>query len=333
MRLRNNVVFVIGLLVSAFFLWLALRNVDAARTLSALAGAKYAWAIPLLLCLAGFCLAKAWRWALLLGVAVSRGMPGLTRAILVGYAGTSLLPLQLGELVRAWAATRALNLPAAPVLVSIALERVLDLLAVLVVLSSVLVVGGPLPEGLLRAGWLFAAGAAALLAFLVLYVTRTTQVIALTARVTAFLPPKLHEKLLEQLRKGAEGAHALRRPALWVWLGLSSLAQWGFMAACIWTSGAALGLEMPFAAAASVLGLTIVGMSLPSGPGYVGSIQLAFTLGLAPFGIGADEAVATSVFYHVLVCGSLIAAGVAALYRLGGSFRTLEQAASPSGTP
>jgi hypothetical protein len=64
-------------------------------------------------------------------------------------------------------------------------------------------------------------------------------------------------------------------------------------------------------------------MSLPSGPGYVGSIQLAFTLGLAPFGVAAGPAIAASVFYHVLVCGSLIVAGLIALHRLGGTLRSL----------
>jgi uncharacterized membrane protein YbhN (UPF0104 family) len=64
-------------------------------------------------------------------------------------------------------------------------------------------------------------------------------------------------------------------------------------------------------------------MSLPSGPGYVGSIQLAFTLGLAPFGVAAGTAIATSLFYHVLVCGSLIVAGLIALHRLGGTLRTI----------
>lgn len=98
------------------------------------------------------------------------------------------------------------------------------------------------------------------------------------------------------------------------------------MAGCIGASCAALGLDVPFAAAASVLGLTIIGMSLPSGPGYVGSIQLAFTLGLAPFHVAAGPAIAASVFYHVLVCGSLILAGLVVLYRLGGTLRTLVSA-------
>lgn len=329
MRLRSNAIFFVGLLVSAGFLWLALRGVDAGRTLAALRAAELPWAIPLLLSLAGFCLAKAWRWCLLLGMSTARGLPGLTRAVLIGYAGTSLLPLQLGELVRAWAATRALALPAAPVLISIALERVLDLLAVLLVVSAVLLVGGPLPEGLMRAGWAFAAAAAVLLAALVLYVVRTEQVLALAGRVCAFLPAGVQQRLQEQLRLGARGAQALRQPALWTWLAVSSLAQWAFMAACIAVSGAALGVHMPYAAAASVLGLTIVGMSLPAGPGYVGSIQLAFALGLAPFGVAASEAIAASVFYHVLVCGSLILAGVAALYGMGGSLQTLARADAP----
>jgi len=116
---------------------------------------------------------------------------------------------------------------------------------------------------------------------------------------------------------------------VWIWLAVSSLAQWGLMAGCIAASCVALDLHVPFAAAVSVLGLTIIGMSLPSGPGYLGSIQLAFALGLAPFHVEASAAIAASVFYHVLVCGSLILAGIASLYRLGGSFSTL---AAPPGT-
>lgn len=330
MRLRSNTVFVIGLAVSGLFLWLALRNVDGERTWQALTAADYRYAFPLLACLAGFCLAKAWRWALLLGIANLRGVSGLARAVLVGYAGTSLLPLQLGELVRAWAATTALRLPAAPVLVSIALERLFDLLAVLLVLSSVLLLGDELPAGLMRAGWTFAALALVLLALLALYVLRTEQLLALAARLTRALPPKLSSKIDDQLRKGAAGAEVLRYPSRWAGIAVASIAQWGFMAACIALSGIALGLPMPYGAAASVLGLTIVGMSLPAGPGYIGSIQLAFTLGLAPFGIAASEAVAASVFYHALVCGSLILAGVAALYRLGGSFERFSQPAEPT---
>lgn len=322
-RARNHAIFLLGIALSAVFLWIAARDVDFHQIGTALGAADGRWAVVVLVLLAGFCVTKAWRWAILLGLPTVQGTAALTRAVLVGYAATSLLPLQLGEVVRAWAATRVVDRSVAPIVVSIALERVLDLFAVLAVLAAVLLLGGPLPEGLLRAGRLLGAASVLLLAALVIYVAFTDATLRIVARLAAPLPPRARAILLDQLRRGAAGAASLRSPSVWLSLGVSSLAQWALMAGCIAASCAALGLALPFAAAASVLGLTIIGMSLPSGPGYLGSIQLAFTLGLAPFGIPAGPAIAASVFYHVLVCGSLIVAGLIALHRLGGTLRAI----------
>jgi len=320
---RNHAVFVIGIALSALFLWIAVRDVDFDQVQAALAAADARWAVLVLAFLAGFCLAKAWRWSMLLGLPTAHGSAALTRAVLVGYAATSLLPLQLGEVVRAWAASKVVDRSLAPIVVSIALERVLDLFAVLAVLAGVLLLGGPLPTGLLRAGWTLGAASLVLLVALVIYVEFTEATLRWVARLATPLPARARAILLDQLRRGAHGAASLRSPSMCLWLGVSSLAQWALMAGCIAASCAALGLDVPFAAAASVLGLTIIGMSLPSGPGYVGSIQLAFTMGLAPFGIAPGPAIAASIFYHVLVCGSLIVAGLIALRRLGGTLRSI----------
>jgi hypothetical protein len=323
MKPRPTLALLLGLALSALFLWLALRNVDADAIASALSRAELAYAAPLLVLLAGFCVAKAWRWGLLLALPARSALGPLTHAVLVGYAATSLLPLQLGELVRAWAGVRAVKRPAAEVLVSIALERILDLFAVLLVLSVVMLAGGPLPEGLMRAAWLMGAAALALLAALVFYVAWTDVCLRWAAGATRFLSPGLRDRLLAQLRAGAAGAATLKRPSAWAPLLVSSIAQWACMCGCIAASCFALGLQTPPPAYAAVLGLTIVGMSLPSGPGYVGSIQLAFSLALAPFAVPTSDAIAASLFYHVLVCGSLTLAGVASLYRLGGRWRSV----------
>lgn len=329
---RNSIVLGLGILVSAVFLWLALRGVDAREIAAAFARARPAWALPLLLLLAGFCLIKAWRWAILLGLPVRDALLPLSRAVLVGYAATSLFPLQLGELARVWAAARAVRMRIAPVLVSVAVERVLDLLGVLIVLGAALLFGGSLPPSLLRAGYVLALGGLALIGLLAWYVARTEQLLRFASGATAFLPPAAQARLLAHLRDGASGAEVLRQPRAWFGLGLLSISQWGFMAGCIAASLAAFDFAVPLAASASVLGLTILAMSLPSGPGYVGSIQLAFTLGLAPFAIGASDALAASLFYHVLVCGSLIAAGLIALHRLGGTLTGLRRAGTDAST-
>jgi uncharacterized protein (TIRG00374 family) len=323
MKLRPTLTVMLGLALSVLFLWLALRNVDADAVAAALTRAEAGYALPLLALLAGFCVAKAWRWGLLLHLPARRALGPLTHAVLVGYAATSLLPLQLGEVVRAWAGVKAVERPAAEVVVSIALERILDLFAVLLVLSVVMLAGGPLPEGLMRAAWLMGAAATVLLAALVLYVARTETCLRWASGATRFLSEGMRERLLAHLRAGAAGAATLKRPAAWLPLLLSSIAQWACMCGCIAVSCFALGLQPAPPAYAAVLGLTIVGMSLPSGPGYVGSIQLAFSLALAPFGVPTSDAIAASLFYHVLVCGSLTLAGVASLYRLGGRWRAV----------
>ena len=44
---------------------------------------------------------------------------------------------------------------------------------------------------------------------------------------------------------------------------------------------------------------------------------LAFVIGLQPFSVSSSDAIAASLFYHVLVCGSLIVAGSVAERRPG----------------
>lgn len=319
MNRKHFAALVAGLLVSAAFLWLALRDTDLARVGATLRAADPVMAVLLLVMLAGFCVSKAWRWALLLGVPPVGGTRRLTAAVLIGYAGTSLLPMQLGEVVRAWAACRLTRLPGATVVVSIALERTLDLFAVLLVLAIVFLLGGPLPSGLLLTAWILAGAGLVLLAALTVYVACTDRVLAWSERLTRFLPVRVGESITAHLRAGAQGASVLRAPRAWLAVTASSVLQWLFMCGCIAASCRALGIDVPVTAYGAVLGLTIVGMCLPSGPGYVGSIQLAFALALAPFGVESAPAVAASVFYHVLVCGSLIAAGVVCIYRLGGT--------------
>lgn len=323
MNARRIASLAVGLGISAIFLWLAARNADWSLVFASLSRASIWWALPLLAMLAGFCIAKAWRWAVLLSQPVREVLPGLIRAVLIGYGATSLLPMQLGELVRVWAATRVLPLRAATLLVSIAVERILDLLAVLVVLSAALLIGGSLPQGLLQTAYVLAVVGVALLFLLVLYVAFTERSVELVTKLARFLPTRIGAGLAEHVRAGAAGAATLHQPAKWLPLALSSLGQWGFMCGCIAASCFALDLQVPLSAYAAVLGLTIVGMSLPAGPGYVGSIQLAFALGLQPFGVAPSDAIAASFFYHVLVCGSLIMAGIGSMHRLGGRLRDL----------
>jgi hypothetical protein len=247
---------------------------------------------------------------------------------MIGYAGSMILPMQLGELVRAFIASRQLGLRGTALLSSILLERLLDFLSLLLVVGIALIAGAEVPPALVTAGWVIGAAGAAFGAAAVAYVWWTSRFVTAIRMSTAFLPTSLQSRILDQVQVGADGLHALRRPMLLVKVVLLSLAQWGCMWACVYLSLLALDIHVPISAAFVTLAYTVIGVTLPTSPGYIGSIQLAYALALQPFGVGPEAAFAASIFFHALANVSVIVVGFYYLQRLGYRFRDLRHQAA-----
>lgn len=318
----------IGVLVSGAFLALALRGVDTAAIARVLRDAAAWMALPFLASLFCYYWVKTVRWADLLSPVRRVSAGELFAPVMIGYAGSALLPLQLGEVARAYLAAQRLRVPAFAVLISIALERVLDLLSILALLAVALVTGDQLPPRLATAGWLMAFTTLAVGSVLAAYLFHTAAFVRLTRLLTRRLAPRLGERLAQHVEAGADGLQALRSARLLARLATTSLLQWLFMWLCVWLSLAAVGVEVPPAATFVTLVFMVIGISLPNSPGYIGSIQLAYVLALQPFGVAAADAIAASVFFHVLAYVSVIVAGAVFAQRLGIGWRALARRAA-----
>jgi len=79
----------------------------------------------------------------------------------------------------------------------------------------------------------------------------------------------------------------------------------------------AVDVSVTLAGAVSVLLLNVIGLTLPAAPGHVGTIQLAFLVGLAPFGVPKEEAFAASVIYNFLMFVPTMVLGFPGLRRAG----------------
>ena len=62
---------------------------------------------------------------------------------------------------------------------------------------------------------------------------------------------------------------------------------------------AAMGVSIGPAVTIIVLTATVVAVTLPNAPGYIGALQAAFVFALLPFGISSESAFAGSVFFLV----------------------------------
>jgi glycosyltransferase 2 family protein len=314
---RKHLALSIGIALSALFLWVALRDVNMSELGESLRKTKLIWTIPFVASLGAFCWFKSWRWSLLLAPARESRTRELFAPVIIGYMGTGLMPMQLGEVARAYLAAKSLRVRMAPIMSSLVVERVFDILALLIVLGIVSVTASEFALQYRAAGGVCFALAAFALLMLWLYAAHTEKLLKIVRTCTKILPASWRTIIVDQFEAGALGAQAVRSASMYVKVGAVTLLQWGFMCACTWISLAAVGLSLPWAAAGVVLATTILSMTLPSGPGYVGTLQLAYVLALSSFDVARSEAIAASVFYLVSLWVPLVAGGALLLVRMG----------------
>lgn len=311
-----------GVVVSAALVWAAVRDAELGGVGQALAQSNLWLILPFLVVLNLSYWLKAVRWRILLvpirEVFARRLFPG----VMIGFASNIVLPVQLGELVRAWVVARQLDVKQMTLLGTIFLERIFDFLVVLVLLGCALVLSPTMTTELVTAGYFLSGICAVLLMLAVMYVRWTNDFLKHFEKGAVFLPSIWRNRIVSALSTGALGLDALRRPGLLVGITATSFMQWGLMGASMYVGIVAIGIDAPVSAGFVVLALTSAGMTLPSSPGYIGTIQLSFVLGLRPYGIDATDAFAASIYFHAIAYLYSLTLG---LYYFGRTGYTLTQ--------
>lgn len=330
LKATRSLGFWLGLAMGLALLWLSARSVDLDALGAALRQASLAWSAPFLVLLFGFYALKAVRWGILVEPLGRVPFRLLFRSIMLGYASNAFLPAQLGDIVRAVVASREMGLPIAPLLTTVVVERACDMIVVAGLLGVLLLVSPHVPAGVVVSGAIVLVACLLALGFLQVYAKRTDSVLRIAARLLGWVSHARRARLLEWIRSAAVGATAIAqwRPFMaCLWL---SVAKWLLMSGCNLTSFWALGIDAPPGAALLVLAATALAMTLPSAPGYVGAIQVAYVFGLAPFGIAPTDAIAASLFFHTLSYASVVAVGAAYLHAGGYRLADLRQSVQRS---
>jgi uncharacterized protein (TIRG00374 family) len=112
----------------------------------------------------------------------------------------------------------------------------------------------------------------------------------------------------------SRGLLAIKNPRLFALILANSIAQWLAMALCIYSSFLAFDIAVSAYAAIVVLAFLVAGVSLPTSPGFIGTIQFCFVFGLEQFGIDSNAAFAASVFYHAITFVAITATGLYFMY-------------------
>jgi uncharacterized protein (TIRG00374 family) len=317
---RRTLLLFLGAGLGTLFLYLAVRRLDWAAFAAELGRAHWGQVALGLVCLFSYYGVKAERWKHLVAPFARTSGRDLQPAVLAGLAGNYVFP-HVGEIARAVLAGRRLGVPATALLSSIAIERFFDFLSLLAIVLAVLLPLGGLEHEIRTASYAAAAFSAVLLAGVVLFVLRTEACIGAARRLLSAYSPRLADAAAHHLHHARTGLGAIGAPWLLARIFAWSVLQWVAILGCVVFSLRAVDAPVSLAGAASVLLLNVIGLTLPAAPGHVGTVQLAFIAGLAPFGVADEEAFTASVIYNVLMVVPTVALGLPGLRRAGAELR------------
>jgi hypothetical protein len=291
--------------VSAAALLLALRWSGWAPLLAVLRQVDYFVLVPAAAIYLISMAARALAWQVILGGRAS--LLQMLAALNQGYLMNNLLPWRMGELGRAILLGRRPGLSPAMVLSSIVVERLYDMslaVALLLALSPVAFGASWAPRAAL------VGGLAVILALGVLWlVLARPQAVEWMLRR---LPGGLGrwQGLWENLRAGLASLRDARQLlAGFAWMVLS----WALAGGEYWLVLRAFVPEAQATWALLALCVSLLGVAIPSAPGYIGVFEASAVAALAVFHVDSSLALGYALILHGLHFGTTTLLGAAAL--------------------
>jgi len=276
----------VGVAISALALWLTLRGKDLGAIWRAIGAADYRYLVPYLAVFLGIHLARTVRWGLLLEPVARVPFARLNAVSAVGFMALVLLPFRLGEFARPVLIADRPRLRVSAALSSVVVERVADgLFTGLLLILTLLAVpeGTPGLRVLRLAGVIVSLAFAGLLAFLVGAYRNRAMAVRLTGRLLGPISPRLAERvagMMDAFIHGLRLVPSRRKVALFF---LLTAVYWGLNGWGMQILAMAFDLRLGLLDAYTVLGVLVVGVMIPAGPGMVGTFQGAVVLGLSLF--------------------------------------------------
>ena len=216
-----------------------------------------------------------------------------------------LLPARSGDVIRAYVIGRKEQTSKIASLSTIVVEKVLDILVLLVIAFVTIAVISfskdrlSLPSGFSVAVFLLVGVIPIVIALLWFLMANTEKVDWIMRAILAFLPERILSRLSDTLISVAQGLQVLRQRESLVRIIILSILLWSLFALGNLLVLHSFGLHLPVYASFLILVFQILGVTLPSSPGFIGTYHAAVIAGLAVFGISQELALSVAIVMHI----------------------------------
>jgi glycosyltransferase 2 family protein len=275
-----------GMSISAAALYYTLRGKDLGAIWAAIVGADYRWVALYLVLLVAIHFLRTVRWGILLEPVATIPFSRLNAASAVGFMALVILPFRLGEFARPYLIADRPRLRVSAALSSVVVERVVDgmftALLLVVALLTMPASNGSVVYWRWGGTFVFLAFGALLLVLVLAYRNRAGAV-RLTHRFIDPVSPRVAGRLAGMMDAFIHGLRLVPNRAKVALFFALTVTYWGVNGLGLILLGKAFGFRLGLAAGFTVLGILIVGVMIPAGPGLIGTFQAFVLAGLALF--------------------------------------------------
>ena len=307
--MRRAIQAIAGLAISGGALWLTLRGKDLGAIWAATRAGDYRYLAPYLAILLAIHLVRTVRWGLLLRPSAEIPLDRLNAVCAVGFMALVLLPFRLGEFARPILVADGRRLRTSAALSSVVVERAADGLFVgLLMVVALLAVPDTTPGiRFFRVGGVIVTVAFALvIGFLALGYRNRALAVSVPRAILRPVSPRLGERAAGVLDAFIHGLRVLPgRRSVATFFGLTAL-YWALSACGMALLAAAFGFGLTVAQTCALLGVLVVGVMIPAGPGMIGTFQGAVVVGLSLFAPAQAVATRGMAYANVLWAAQIV---------------------------
>ncbi|MCL4561824.1 MAG: flippase-like domain-containing protein [Chloroflexi bacterium] len=299
--------FWLGLVISAVFLYFALRKQNLDQVWATLLNADYLWLLPGIAVYFVGVWVRAWRWHYLLRPLKKIPTNKMFPIVTIGYMGNNIYPARAGEVLRAVILKRHEAVPISASLATIIVERIFDAVVMLMFVflnfpelarlagKSVSIAGFSIRDFTIL-------GTVVAVVVLVIFLAAAMFPVA-TEKVVRYLigkviPASLRQKTLDLSMRFLTGLESLRSPQEALMIFVTSVVIWLLETGKYWFVMHAFHFQVTFFALMLMNGIVNLATTLPSAPGYVGTFDAPGIALLQAYGIPGAIATGYTLVLH-----------------------------------
>lgn len=322
-----------GWAISLGFIVWAVLKMDLAKVWGAIVMADFRWMIPAAILNLVLLTARGARWRHFIAPIKEVSFMSSFSAMCIGFMANMVLPARIGEFVRAYVLAKKESISKSSAFATVVIERAFDGLSIVVMMLLVFMIVEP-PDANDIFWVSFKIGGVTASLFFIAFFTglylfhRQVKFMEwIIVTLIGFLPDEYGEKareIIEAFRKGFDSidqGHRMVKIILWC------AFIWGAAAPFNYFIFEAFGLDLPFSASFLVLLSQILGVMVPSAPGFIGVYHAATVAGLMFYGVDSELALSVSLTLHIILFTMQTLPGLIFLWMEQFSFGEIQHAA------